>query len=177
MHPSDFQRFSAVMTGMAELYQRELSTFLLDAYWLALRDWTLADFEDAAAHLMKNSKWLPKPSEFTDLRKAGEAGPAEAWSEALRACVQWRNPERLPTGLIAAAARAVGGFRMIAMSDTERDLPHLQRRFMAAYEELRESKAIRDSVPEIAFSNSNQPRIGRRGFAQIGAITPEDSDA
>lgn len=177
MQANDFDRFHALMTGMAETHQRELSKFMLDAYWLALRDWTLADFEDAVAHFMQTSKWFPKPSEFTDLRKAAEPGPSEAWEEAIAACRHWRNPAELPDGLVARAANCVGGFRAIAMADMERDLPHLQRRFMAAYEELKHVEGIRESVPQITCRQEGSGRISREpGLQLLGGARLELDD-
>lgn len=83
MQQADFTRFRAVMTGMGELYQRELSGPLLDAYWLALRDWPLAEFEAAAAHLMATATFMPRPAEFNALRKAGRQTAGEAWLAVL----------------------------------------------------------------------------------------------
>jgi hypothetical protein len=159
------------MNGMAEIYQRELSKLLQDAYWLAMRDWSIEDFEAAASHLMQNSKWFPKPSEFADLRKAAKPGPAEAWLIALSSCKDWRNPEMLPQGAIAEAAKAVGGFRQIAMSDTERELPHVQRRFQEAYAEITARKEIVEAVPQIADASKLRPRINH-GVQPLSAALP-----
>lgn len=171
MQPSDFQRFNAVMTGMAEMYQRELSNFLLDAYWLAMRDWMLTDFEAAAAHLMSTLKWMPKPSDFTELRRAGEPTDAEAWTTALAACVNWRNTEALPTGRIARAAAAVGGFQAIAMANTERDLPFVQKRFLDAYNELSDVEPVREALPQITEHGA---RAALNAPANIAALLPKE---
>lgn len=78
MQPSDFERFHAVMTGIAEVHERELSEFMLDVYWLTLGDWTLEEFELAAAHLLEHHKFgMPKPSHFTELRRSGEPTATE----------------------------------------------------------------------------------------------------
>jgi hypothetical protein len=170
MQPSDFPRFHAVMTGMAELHQRELSDFLLDVYWLALKDWSLDDFDAAASHLIATFKYgMPKPSDFTDLRKSGEPTAAEAWTAALEACVMWRQPDGLPTGRIARAAAAVGGFRVIAMANDERDLPHIQRRFLEAYEDLTRVDPIREALPQVAAHGT---RRALSAAANIGAFIP-----
>jgi len=163
----DGKRFRAVLCGMGRMYGQELDGLVLDAYWLALRDWTFEDFKSAAAHLMASAKFMPRPVEFNALRRAAEPTPSEAWTIVLRACLDWRSPERLPAGRIARAAAAVGGFRAIAMADEERDLPHVQRRFLCAYEELSDVESTRLALPQIAPS----PEINRRlpgGFAQIG---------
>jgi hypothetical protein len=169
MQPSDFERFQAVMTGMAEMHQRELSNFLLDAYWLAMRDWSLQDFEAAASHLMQTLKWMPKPSDFTELRRAGEPTDAEAWTTALATCVHWRNSDALPTGRIARAAAAVGGFQAIAMANTERDLPFVQKRFLEAYKELSDVEPVRSALPHVAAHGA---RAALSAPANIAALLP-----
>lgn len=164
MQPSDFTRFHAVMTGIAELHQRELSDFLLDAYWLSLRDWSLQDFESAASHLVQTLKWMPKPSDFTDLRKAGEPTAGEAWVTALS------GAPLVPGSCIARAAQVVGGQYAMRYADIERDLPHIQRRFIDAYNELSDVDPVREAVPQIAEHGA---RKALRGPAPIADVVPK----
>lgn len=149
MQQADFQRFRAVLAGMAELYQRELSGPLLDAYWLALKSWSLADFESAAAHLMATATFMPRPSDFNQLKKASEPTAGEAWATALANCTCWRGDRPSPGGRIDRAARAIGGYHAIAMADRETALPHIERRFKEAYEELSDVEETREALPEI----------------------------
>lgn len=149
MQQADFTRFRAVMAGMAEMYQRELSGTLLDAYWMALRDWTLADFEAAAGHLMAANTFMPRPSDFNALRKAGRETAAEAWVRVVRESPRWRNGLKGDADpLIDACIRAIGGNETIAMTDLEQ-LHWLEKRFAEAYEELRDVHEHRESVPQI----------------------------
>jgi len=149
---ADFTRFRAVMAGMAELYQRELSGTLLDAYWLALRDWTLADFEAAAGHLMATNQFMPRPAEFNALRKAGRETAAEAWVRVVRQSPRWRSGiEGDDDPLIDACIRAVGGNERIAMTDLD-ELHWLEKRFTAAYEELRDATETRQALPDLTTS-------------------------
>lgn len=168
MQQADFKRFAALMNGMAKMYERELDTLVLDAYWLALRGWPLGDFEAAAAHLMQHSKWMPRPAEFTELQRAGEQTVAEAWNEAMRACSSWRNGHISVDDRTDRAVQAVGGYRALAMADIETQLPHLSRRFMEIYEELSDVDQARENVPQIAA-----PKVGNGRFAgmrQIGEV-------
>lgn len=53
------------------------------------------------------------------------------------------------------------------MADVERDLPHIQRRFLEAYEELTDVECVREALPAIA-----SPQLSKKtanGFEQIGA--------
>ncbi len=157
MQQADFARFRAVMAGMSELYQRDVSPALLDAYWLALREWSLADFEAGAVHLMVTSQFMPRPADFNALRKAGQETAAEAWVRVVRECPRWRSGAHGDDDpLIDACIRAVGGNERIAMTDLA-ELHWLQKRFMEAYEELRDAHEHREAVPQI--TQANQARL------------------
>lgn len=155
MQASDFPRFQAVMTGMAELYQRELSGPLLDAYWLSLADWTLSEFESAAAQLMKTEEFMPKPVAFNKLRKAGQPSSGEAWIEVLEHA-RHDSPNFMNghveglSDLANRALRAIGGLHTVAMSDISKTT-FLEKRFAEVYEQMSESDEVREAVPEIAF--------------------------
>lgn len=163
MQQSDFQRFRAVLAGMAELYQRELSNPLLDVYWLALRSWTLADFESAAAHLMATATFMPRPSDFNALKKAGEPTAGEAWTDVLEYCSNKRKIA--PDGRTLRAANAVGGYYTIRMANIETALPHIERRFKEAYEELSDVEETREALPEITQVRRLQQGSG---WTQVG---------
>lgn len=163
MRQADFQRFRAVMTGMAKVYEREIDGALLDAYWLALRDWSLADFEAAAAHLMRTSKFMPRPADFHELREAGRQTAAEAWLQALRhaASSAYRNGP-LGDPLIDRAVAALGGYRVIAMCEDDK-LGFLERRFAEHYEAIQDAEETRRALPGIgngeALSAEDRPRV------------------
>lgn len=166
MQGSDFQRFRAVMAGMAELYQRELSAVLLDAYWLTLGAWSLADFEAAAGHLMARCQFMPRPADFTDLRQARQMTAAEAWAHTLARCSRWRegvSGDDDPA--IDAAIRAVGGNRTIAMQPLDK-LPFLERRFCELFNERQQATAARRLLgqpghPDSGHIPAEPPQIGR----------------
>jgi len=169
---ADFTRFRAVMAGMAEMYQRELSGTLLDAYWLALRDWSLPDFEAAAGHLMGANTFMPRPSDFNALRKAGRETAAEAWVRVVKRSPRWRDGIRGDEDpLIDACVQAVGGNERIAMTDTA-ELHWLEKRFTEAYEELRDVHEHREAVPQITQNTAprlNGPTQAADGLRQLMA--------
>lgn len=150
MTNDDFDEFSKVVVAFAELKGKELSTPAQKLYFRALKHWSLSEVKRAAEHLLRTCEFMPTPKQFEDLRRAGEPVAAEAWTAALAACVNWRKPEALPTGRIARAAAAVGGFRAIAMADAERDLPFVQKRFLEAYNDLTDVEPVRQALPQIA---------------------------
>lgn len=161
MSPADFQRFRAVLAGMAELYQRELSPTLLDAYWLALRSWALTDFEAGAAHLMATSKFMPRPADWHDLRKASVPTGGEAWERAIQACTGWRYGTASVDPITDRAVRMVGGYERLAMEPL--DQQHFTRnKFLELYEELMDVETARESVPAIA-GPPQTPRLNGSG--------------
>jgi hypothetical protein len=173
MQQSDFQRFKAVMNGMAKLYERELDAAVLDAYWLALRDWELADFEAAAGQLMRSSKFMPRPAEFHELRKAGRPTAGEAWIRVLeyvrKGYARWEgggiskfgNAPQPDDALIDRAVQAIGGYDAIAMSSTDKT-PFLEKRFCEHYDSMQDADEIREAVPQIARGEDRSRLSGPR---------------
>lgn len=150
MLATDFQRFKAVMAGMGKLYERDIDSVLMDAYWLALRDWDLTDFEQAAGHLMASAKFMPKPSEFNDLRKAARPVVAEAWLTARKV---WKSAaavsgNRVTSGdpLTDRVIEAMGGYAVMAMSDTSK-LHFQEKRFAELYESIQDANDVRQALP------------------------------
>lgn len=128
MQPSDFGRFKSMMAGMAKLYDKEIEPVLLDAYWIALRDWSLSEFEGACAQLMRTQTFMPRPSEFTALRKkARELTAAEAWFTSGSS----KDPRANRAMSVATQGRYVGHVPLD-------ELPWVQKRFLEVYDELQD---------------------------------------
>jgi hypothetical protein len=150
---------------MGRIFSNELDNLVLDVYWITLREWPMKDFEAAVGHLMANAKYMPRPAEFTALRKASQPTPAEAWALVMERCKDWRKPIAAPD-LIDQCVAGIGGYRSIAMADIERDLQHVQRRFAEAYQALDQAQSVRLALPGVAPAPSTA-RDGR--FTAIGA--------
>lgn len=143
MRRNDFERFRGIMNGLAKVYERELDSVLLDAYWLVLRDWTIDEFDQAAAHLMRTSVYMPRPADFNQLRTAAELTAGEAWQLVV-------SGGKLEPGSRAhRAAMIVGGQRHVRMANIQRDLPHIERRFIAAYDDLVDADQAREGLPQL----------------------------
>lgn len=170
MQPTEGPRFRDVIRGLCKVFGAEADAVLLDAYWLALREWPLGEFETAAAHLLRTCKFMPRPADFTGLQRLAELGPHEAWQEAMARCGGWRDGSAGRIGdRVDRAVQCVASYRMLAMADIEEELPHIQRRFLEAYEQLSESEPVREALPWV-----ERPRLnGRSGLRQIGHHDPE----
>lgn len=160
MQASDFNAFRQVMTGLAELYGKQLSGPLLDIYWNSLRAWSLEDFSAAAALLVQTTGFMPKPSDFAALAKAD--GAAEAWLQVVQNVkTSGYRSGRTVGGTADRAVAAIGGYSAVGMSDTDK-LHFLERRFCEIYRELEDAK------PAIAYQESR--RIGGETAKAIGGV-------
>ena len=162
MQASDFATFRAVMTGLGKVYEREIDQPLLDAYWLALEDWGIAEFSAAARHLMRRGRFFPRPSDFEDLRRsATQRDAVEAWETARRIARNAISLGRVRTDvtsgdvLIDRAVAAIGGYGTIALCD-HAWLHALERRFLDAYSEMRDVAEARAALPHLAL---REPRL------------------
>jgi hypothetical protein len=170
MQPTDGKRFRDLIRGMGRMYGQEQDAVVLDAYWLALRDWSFEDFEAAAGQLMRTSKFMPRPADFNDLRKAARPTVGEAWDKARRACGsaiicgQITNNGTSGDPLIDRAVRAIGGYGAIAMCDTEK-LHFLERRFCEHFESMRDADDVREALPQIA--GPDRPRLAHSAIQML----------
>jgi hypothetical protein len=166
MTPADRKKFLEVVVGFAELKSKQLSAPALELYWRSLQSWPLDDFMAAAEHLILTCEFMPTPKDFEDLRKAGRRTSGEAWvivlDYARRGFTQWDSGLPCLNGqvpepndeLLLRAVRAVGGFKAVAMSQTDKT-SFLERRFCEHYEAMQDADEVREAVPQIAFSKCN----------------------
>jgi len=173
MQRDDFQRFRAVMAGMAKLYEREIDATLLDAYWLALIDWPLADFERAAGKLMATSKFMPRPADFTELRNSDRPTSGEAWSRVLAAVRTSTYPIGDP--LVDAVAGACGGYRAIGQC-TDEGLPFMERRFAEHFDAMSQRIEGRQAMGFDSAAKVSGPKsIGSvMGRLRLDAAAPNE---
>lgn len=172
MQATEGKRFRDLLRGMARAFGSDIDAVTLDVYWLALSDWTLDEFEAAAGHLLRNSKFMPRPAEFNALKKAGKYTAAEAWDAVLQHCKgAYRDGLGLDNGgPVDLAVRGIGGYRAIAMHNLDY-LPILQRQFADRFAELDDVMAIRQSVPQLVDQDT-RARIGQDGPRHVSALLP-----
>lgn len=158
MQANDADQFRNVIRGMGKMFGAEPDALMLDMYWLALRDWKLGDFKEAAAHLLGSCKFMPKPCDFNELRKASRKTAGEAWALALECARGHTAPPDDP--LITRAVGMLGGYRSIGNSHT--DQTHwLEKRFAEHYESLQSAEEVRDALPRIAAQVAGPTSIAK----------------
>jgi hypothetical protein len=165
MIPTDRKAFLETVVGFAELKGKQLSAPALELYWRSLQHWDLPDFRLAAEQLLRTCEFMPLPKDFEALRKAGRPTAGEAWAEVLqyvRTSYSPNFPNRLNGSagilsdpLVDRAVNAVGGYRAIAMSDTD-STQFLERRFCEHFESIQDSEDVREAVPSIAYSGERR---------------------
>lgn len=144
MQSTDRCEFARVLVGMAAVKPGgKLTAEALEIWWMTMRDtWSIEDFKSAAAHIVRTHEFMPSPYHFEQLRRASEATAGEAWVAVL-------SGASLPIGSRAyRAAQIVGGQQAIRHANIERDLPHMQRRFLDAYAELSDVDVVREALPQ-----------------------------
>lgn len=172
MIPDDRKDFIEVLMGFAELKGKQLSAPAMELYWRALQHWPLDAFKMAAEQLLRTCEFLPLPKDFEDLRKTGRPTSGEAWIMAVQnassaiVCGQVTHGTSCGDSLIDRAARAVGGYGVIAMTASDK-LCHLEKRFVEHFESMQEADDMREAVPRIAstfkprLTNGNGPKLLR----------------
>ena len=155
MIDSEKPQFVKIILGFAELKGKTLSAPAFELYWLAMRrDWSLAEFQAAAVHLLKSGRvWsgaIPQPADFEALRQSGRPTAAEAWVRVLdHASSGAGRRGGLGDELLDECVRVFGGYRAIADSDVK-TIPFLERRFCEHYQAMREARDVREDIPQIA---------------------------
>ena len=175
MRNSEKPRFCEVLAGLQLIKPGvKLTDAAYEIWWNAMRaDWTIEEFTAAASHLASAVEFMPSPFHFAQLRKASKPTAAEAWAAVLKRCLNWRNPIENPD-VIDRAVAGIGGYRAIAMADTEHQLPHFQHKFVAAYNELDGAVEVRQALPNIAPMPGLNARDGK--FTPISAPTRGGND-
>lgn len=158
MQQADKERFVDVLKGLAAIKPAcNLTNESYEIYWLALRDWPFDDFKRAAVHLASESEFMPNPFHFEKLRKAGRPLAGEAWARVLEfARRDWRpggghlrDPRIEFDETTRRAVDAIGGFRAIAMSDSN-STQFLAKRFAENYDGLQDVQDTRSALPQLA---------------------------
>lgn len=168
MNPTDRKAFLEIVVGFAELKGKALSAPALELYWNAMQHWSIEDFRAAAARLISTCEWMPTPKHFNDLRRAGELTPGEAWEAVMSG-----GPM---TGRTRRAAHIASSGRDIRRMDLEREVPHVQRRFIEIYRELADVEETRAALPDLTARGGL--RIRHEGLRRFELTTSSgDSDA
>lgn len=166
MLPTEREDFVKALNALATMKPgvAKLTREQIGIWWHAMEAWSLNDFKAACAHLVKSMEFMPSPYHFERLRRAGDLTGPEAWTMVLNGVALE------PGSRIARAAAAVGGQYHVRHADLSRDVPHIQRRFLEAYEELSDVDFVRSALPQIAGDGA---RVALRAPAPVANFLPQ----
>jgi hypothetical protein len=162
MNHADKLEFAQIVNGMAAIKPGgKLTPEGLEVYWLALQGWSLRDFRDVAAHLVRSCEFMPNPYHFEQARKAALPAPGEAFAIALTWVRQGRYRHESCDPQVEAAVRAIGGWQVLAMA-SDQDVQYLERRFAEHYADLGERTETRSALPALAGPQRVAALLGPR---------------
>ena len=171
MKATDKPEFLRILTGLAAIKPgKPLTPEGLDVYWLALSEWGLAEFKQAASVLAKSVEFMPNPYHFEQLRKSGRDTAGEAFHKAM--LLARRAPPREIPSLtsgdpsIDAAVRACGGFHQLAMCDSDK-LGFLERRFAEHYDTIAAADYTREALPQMGWEPRKKLPSGPQPLREI----------
>lgn len=146
MTENDFNQFSNIVVGLAELKGRAISAAGIKLYWNAMQHWPIQAFEAAAHHLVRICAFMPSPKDFEDLRRAQRPAGEEIWPRVQR----WiRGFDMAPNDPIAVrAVAAMGGAYALGMRDS-RDAHWMAKEFSEHYAELTDLELTREALPQL----------------------------
>lgn len=184
MTESDRTEFSKILFGLGEVYGEALSKPRMDAYFAALSDLTIEQFDSAASHLMRSSKFFPRPAEILEAARGNIEDQANrAWSTFLDAAadagyasVRFYDPatayavdavfggwikagELLAAGWMDSAGRHQGGC-------TDEMLAHYRNHFIKQY------LAYRRAPSEISLYSPGRNELSIRENSVIAGRMP-----
>lgn len=171
MTPDEKPEMARILTGLSQMFGHAMTAEQYELWWNVMREWELADFRAAASHLATTCRFMPRPADFHDLRKAAKPAVAEAWQMA-RNSIQYtphgyiEKPGIDP--LIAAALRVIGGANALAMCPTDK-ITFLEKRFSDAYANLDATTVTRAALPSVAAPriSDEQAAANRKRLSQL----------
>lgn len=166
MHPEDKPEFVRILTGIADMKRVAMTKEAFEMWWVAMRDWSIAEFREAAGYLLTSCEFMPQPYDFTQLRRSQEPTADEGWQLALKHAEsgQWRKG---PSGdeRVDAAVQLLGGYHTIAMTDTVK-LNWVEKRFREAYEDSRDTAESRAALPSKRLGELTKVAALTKGVTQ-----------
>ena len=138
MKDQDLEKFVSLMVGTGEVYGREVSDHLNDAYWSALSKYEMEDVTRAFnSHLVNpdSGQFFPKPADIVKFIDGNtQSNALRAWSKVEKA-VRHVGPYRtvvFDDALIHAVLVDMGGWIDIC-NMTDKELPFRRNEFEKRY--------------------------------------------
>lgn len=86
MTKNDMAEFTKLLTGLAAMFERQLTELIRDMYYNALKDLDIEQIRDAANNIAQTSTFFPKPVDFRNAISGDKDSAAiSAWEKVLKA--------------------------------------------------------------------------------------------
>jgi hypothetical protein len=156
--------FIKIITGLADMFNKQISEFMLDIYYEALKDYSVDQVQRAVLSCLKNYKYstLPKPSDILEYLEGTKDDRAlVAWIQAKEAVQKggYYASVVFKDSIIAHCIKELGGWQDFCCAKIE-DLPFIEKRFMDLYR-LFEKREIKENIKLVGYTELLN---GNKGF-------------
>ena len=136
----DFKKFSYVLAGLAETYERELSQSLTELYWNVLKRYSDNEFEAGVERMLKDRtlQKFPKPAEIIKYIEGNGLTPEEraeiAWQLVVKAMSEIGSAQSVifEDKTVMGVIEAIGGWSDLCIVETDQ-LVWKQKEFVKLY--------------------------------------------
>ena len=128
--------FFETMAALCECFERDPSTALIEAYWIALQDLGEPELRRGAMVCMRDLRFMPRPA---DIRKSAGLAlsvpvkAAEAWSAA-RTLIAYGGGT-LADPIASYVVECLGGWAVLGNRSAEENGTWTRKEFLRLYEE------------------------------------------
>ena len=146
MRTEDRAEFLRIMNGIAAVYGSTLTPEALEVWWRSFGGWSIEDFRNGCGAVVTRCKFMPRPADLFDLKRASRPTAGEAWE-------------------IAGCGKDALADRALAIATQGRYFGHIQfdehqwiqKRFLEVYEQLADVEAAREAAPQLAAPEWEKP--------------------
>lgn len=173
MNQNDKKEFGLIMTGMAEMFGKELSKPALKMWFSLLMDYNIKDIQAAAVAALNSCRYMPKPAEFKEFLPGIETQAMienKAHAEADRILGHLRTqgaahwPE-MPDPITRYLMTTRWPYPVWASNLVESETVWWRKEFIEAYRSYQDAGAGHELI--------EAPESVRRLVGKIGDITPK----
>lgn len=139
------QIFEIGIQALGEHFNKAITDFLREAYWLAVKDLTEIEWKAACARSAQSSKFFPTADELLDFagKPGGEAAGEAAWQKVMNGIAYVGSYGSIDFDpAINATIETMGGWQKLCERSGEDFYKWARKEFLAIYGNLRTRKFV-----------------------------------
>lgn len=136
MQKRDGKVFGDLLNACGEVYGQPVTDAQIKIWWAALHQYSIEQFTAALEHIVKTSKFMPKPAEIIEaIDGTIEEKSTNAWVKVVEALKKYGvyHSVAFDDPLIPAVIGAMGGWQQLCMGRSN-DLPFRAKEFGQIYQ-------------------------------------------